>query len=271
MILIIDRPITSSDIMDDCMTLGIRSGMTLLVHSSMKSIGGWIVGGSEAVILALENALGDEGTLIMPTQSPNLTDPQTWMNPPVDSQWWELIRESMPPYDPDFTVTTGMGIVAETFRKQSGVVRSAHPHTSFAARGTLATYLMNPHPLDYSLGECSPLARMVEMDTYVLLLGTSYACNTSFHLAEYRSSYRGKKLIQSAAPVAIHSPSHTQSQWVPYVDINFHSDDFHRIGLDFERDCTGQYTRGKIGQSSCVLAKQRDLIDYAVQWLDNHR
>ena len=253
--------------MRDCKKLGIRPGMSLLVHSSLKSIGGWIVGGAEAVILALENVLGEDGTLIMPTQSSNLTDPETWMNPPAAPQWWQLIRESMPPYDPDFTVTTGMGMIPETFRKQSGVWRSAHPHTSFAARGRLAKYFMESHPLDYSLGESSPLARMFEMDTYVLLLGTTHDSNTSFHLAEYRASYRGKKEIESKAPMR----GKQNTEWRSYQDINFHSDDFQTIGSDFERYRSEQCIRGNIGKSPCMLAKQKDLVNYAVSWLENNR
>ena len=265
--MIINRPVTSTDIMIDCDKLGVRPGMNLLVHSSMKSIGGWIVGGAEAVILALENLLGEEGTLIMPTQSGNLTDPETWMNPPADPRWWGLIRESMPPYDPDFTVTRGMGTIPETFRKQSGVYRSAHPHVSFAARGRLATYITESHPLDYSLGESSPLARMAEVDTYVLLLGTDHSNNTSFHLAEYRSPYRGKKEIESKAPIQ----GKHNTEWVSFQDINFTSDDFHIVGADFERNCSELYTRGNVGMASCLLSRQNDLVNYAISWFEHHR
>ena len=59
--MIIERPITINDISDDLAALGVRKGMTLLVHSSLKSVGGWIVGGPEAVILALEDVLGKKG------------------------------------------------------------------------------------------------------------------------------------------------------------------------------------------------------------------
>ena len=41
--------------------------------------------------------------------------------------WWETIRQEMPAFMPDLTVTREMGIVAETFRKQNGVLRSDHP------------------------------------------------------------------------------------------------------------------------------------------------
>lgn len=266
--LIIEKPITIKDISDDLLALGVRKGMTLLVHSSLKSVGGWIVGGPEAVILALEDVLGDEGTLVMPTQSANLTDPKTWGNPPADPKWWDLIRESMPPYDPDLTVTSGMGIIPEVFRKQEGVIRSRHPHVSFAARGRDAEALMQSHPLDHSLGEASPLARLYEAGAYVLMLGSGYGNNTSFHLSEYRTDWAGKKVVTAHAPVR---RMQGITKWEAFQDINYHSDDFEAIGASFEAQCPDAYKHGRVGKADCVLAEQRAMVDHAAQWLEKNR
>ncbi|CAM3046515.1 AAC(3) family N-acetyltransferase [Paenibacillus sediminis] len=265
--MIIDKPITGQDLVEQFSKFGIHEGMTLLVHSSLKSIGGWIVGGAETVILALEQVLGAEGTLIMPTQSSQLTDPATWMYPPADPKWWDLIKDNMPPYDPQFTITVGMGIIPETFRKQKGVIRSRHPHVSFAAWGKDAEQMMAHHSLDCGLGEQSPLARIYDSDGWVLLLGVGHDSNTSFHLAEYRAQYEGKQEIVAGAPVK----SGEGKEWVQFKDINFNSDDFDQIGTDFEKDCSGRYVRGHVEGASCLLAKQRDLVDYAVNWLEKYR
>lgn len=266
--MIIERPITINDLVRDLEALGVRRGMILLVHSSLSSIGGWIPGGAEAVILALEEALGNEGTLVMPAHSSNLTDPETWGNPPAAEEWWQLIRDEMPPYDPDFTVTTGMGTIPETFRKQTEVVRSSHPQLSFAARGPLAEQLMLPHELDFGLGEQSPLARMYHSGAYVLQLGTGYGTNTSFHLAEYRSDWKGKEIVASRAPVR-RTPDRTE--WAAYQDISFHSDDFEQLGEAFEAACPDAWVRGQIGKAPSILAKQQVMVDYAVGWLSQHR
>jgi aminoglycoside 3-N-acetyltransferase len=49
------------------------------------------------------------------------------------------------------------------------------------------------------LGNGSPLARIYDLDGYVLLLCVPYTSNTSFHLAEYRLDLREE--ISQEGPV----------------------------------------------------------------------
>ena len=127
-------PATIDSLQADFRALGIRSGMVLLVHPSLRAMG-WVCGGAVAVIMVLQEVLGATGTLVMPTHSTDLTEPSQWENPPVPESWWPVIREKMPAYHPDLTPTRSMGIIPETFRKQKGALRSAHPHHSLCAYG----------------------------------------------------------------------------------------------------------------------------------------
>ena len=132
----VDRPGTVTSLAHDLRVLGVRPGMTLLVHSSLSSLG-WVAGGVVAVILALEAVLGSNGTLVMPTHSGDLSDPAAWSNPPVPAEWIDIIRAEMPAYRPDMTPTRGIGRIAETFRKQDGVLRSNHPHCRLLPGGIM--------------------------------------------------------------------------------------------------------------------------------------
>ena len=51
-----------------CAALGVRAGDILLVHTSVKALG-WIPGGPLAVVQALRDAVGESGTLVVPTQT----------------------------------------------------------------------------------------------------------------------------------------------------------------------------------------------------------
>ncbi|MES9673280.1 AAC(3) family N-acetyltransferase, partial [Bacillus pseudomycoides] len=59
-------PNTIETITNDLKRLGLKKGMTVIVHSSLSSIG-WASGGAVAVVEALMNVITKEGTIIMPT------------------------------------------------------------------------------------------------------------------------------------------------------------------------------------------------------------
>ncbi|MEM7035305.1 MAG: AAC(3) family N-acetyltransferase, partial [Chloroflexota bacterium] len=211
---VIDRsktPLTVQSLTQQLQTCGLTEGQTVLVHIAMSKLG-WIIGGAEAVILALLAAVGESGTIMMVTSSSHNTDPHEWQNPPVPERWWPIVRDHTPVYNPLTTPTRGLGVVPEMFRTWPGTIRSDHPAFSLAANGPNAEYLIANHALTEDSGERSPLGRLYELDGHVLLLGVVHWNNTSLHLAEFRASYPGKKTLETGSAMMVDGklPPHKQ-------------------------------------------------------------
>jgi len=257
---------TVSSLAEDLAQAGLQAGQIVLVHASLKKIGGWICGGAEAVVLALMHVLGQDGTLVMPTHTNTNTDPRFWNAPPVPESWWPVIRTQRPPYDPATSATTQMGALAEAFRIRPGVQRSAHPIASFAAWGRHAAEVVHPHPYEDMFGEQSPLGRLYALDARVFFLGTGHDTNTCLHLAEERASYAGKIRIEEESTVLVEGQRHN----VRYTILDYDADDFHLLGADYESE--GQPVRhSQVGQAVTRLFPMPSLVDYGIRWLERRR
>jgi aminoglycoside 3-N-acetyltransferase len=252
------EPRTRDSLARDLRNAGIEAGMTLLVHSSLKSLG-WVSGGPIAVIQALFDVVGDDGTLVMPAHTSDNSDPVHWQNPPVPPAWQQTIRDTWPAFDPRITPTREMGAIAELFRTWPGTIRSDHPAASFSANGRNAATIVGGHELTSSLGEASPLARVYDLGGHVLLLGVGYDRNTSFHLAEYRSG------IRPLAPNGAAMLRDGVRAWVAFEDVDFDSDCFPAIGAEFEQ--TGQVRTGAVGSATVRLFSQPAAVDFATVWM----
>jgi aminoglycoside 3-N-acetyltransferase len=85
-----------------------------------------------------------------------------------------------------------MGIVADTFWRLPGVLRSDSPH-AFAARGAHAAAIAKEHPVDVPHGPDSPVGRVHDLGGDVLLLGVGHDSNTTIHLAENLAGVRYRR------------------------------------------------------------------------------
>lgn len=256
-------PNTINSLSKDFCKIGLKEGDTVLVHSSLSSIG-WVCGEEVAVIEALIRAVGLEGTICMPAHSGGNSDPAQWENPPVPKEWCDIIYRNMPAFDPLITPTRGIGRIAEEFRRYPETIRSDHPQTSFSARGRFAEEIVRNHSLTPQFGWESPLGRLYRLGAKVLLLGVGYDSCTSFHMAEVLC---GKTPTQKLG-AAVLSKLNIR-EWIWFEDYAYNCDDFPMIGSEFEKEC--EVSLGTVGNADCRLFDLKSGVDFAVRWLKENR
>ncbi|PSP55749.1 AAC(3) family N-acetyltransferase [Halobacteriales archaeon QS_1_67_19] len=262
----LDEPLTVERIADDLRELGAEAGDTLLVHSSLSSLG-WVAVGPPTVVDALMEAVTPEGTLVMPTHSTQYSDPAIWENPPVPDDWVETIRETRPPYRPAVTPTRGMGAIPECFRTYPDARRSRHPTYSFTAWGRDAEAIVADHSYEHGMGEGSPLAEIYARDGRILMLGTQFDTNTSLHLAEHRAD-REQGVSTQTAPVV---NDESEREMLTFEQLEYDADDFADAGEDFEAEYPESITRGTVGMADAKLLSQREIVDYGAEWFEENR
>lgn len=256
--------LTKADFIEGFRELGIKKGASVFAHTSLSSLG-YVCGGAQTVIEALLDTVGKEGTIMMPSQSWKNLDPETGVHGDLPKEWYGVIRECWPAYDPDITPSNNMGSVAEMFRRWPGAVRSSHPARSVAAVGKYAAFLTENHDLSNIFGAGSPLDRLYQLDGEVLLIGVGYDKNTSLHLADALAEYPGKHNEMQSSAVN----NHGCRQWVTYETLAVDGEDFRELGEAFEEEKEVRILQ--LGNADIRFMKQRELVDFAVRWIEKYR
>lgn len=250
----------------DLRRLGVSAGDILLVHASLRRIGP-VDGGAAAVLAAIGDAVGQEGTVVVPAQTASNSDTSREHLAAIAGMSDDQVRRyraAMPPFDPATTPSTGMGRIAELVRTAAAAVRSDHPQTSFAAVGPMAAKLMAGHALQCHLGEESPLARLYEADAKILLLGVGYQACTAFHLAEYRYLEHPPRRAYRCVVVR-----DGERRWLEYRDVALDDSDFAALGAALDE--TGVVSAGPVGAARCRLVSFAGAVGFAVGWLRSNR
>ena len=258
------KTIFKSEIVDALRNIGLQKGDSVMVHTSLSKIG-YVCGGAQAVIEALIESVGAKGTIMMPTQSWKNLDPEDGVHSDADETDWDRIRENWPAYNKAITPTNTMGAVSEMFRSWPGSIRSDHPARSVAAWGKNAEYLTKGHDLSNIFGDASPIGKLYALDGKVLLIGVGYDKNTSIHLADVRAEYPGKHTCVEHSAVF----ENGKRVWKAYETLFVDGEDFKDIGAAFEAVHTVKTAR--LGGTVIKLMKQRELVDFAVEWIEKNR
>lgn len=253
--------LTKEDLREQLEYLGIRKGMTLLVHADMKRIG-HIVGQEQALIEALMDTVGYEGTIVMPTFTPYLADPACQKHR-VQRRYWTKERNGAYAFDRKLHMPTAKNTLAIQFLRNEGVARSYHPLYSFAAWGKYARLICDKHPLHFGLNADSPLGKLFDFNGYIVLLGSGYKACTMFQLARYRSQRFPVRI--TSAPIQ----NGTQTEWKKMLDIPHSAYGAEEIGAMLEEKKVVR--TAFIGMGSCRFFSCREAVNVASLYFNSEK
>jgi aminoglycoside N3'-acetyltransferase len=230
------KELSRADVTAQLRALGVARGGVLLVHASFRATRP-LDGGPAGLIGALRDAVGPDGTLVMPS----------W---PEDEDQ---------PFDPLTTpAAPDLGVVADIFWRLPDVLRSNHCQ-AFAAVGTQAQRVTaDPLPLPPHIPE-SPVGRVHDLNGQVLLLGVGHDADTTLHLAE----------LLAGVPYRI--PRHcTVLQGGHPVRVDYRENDHccARFALADEwLRARSLQSEGRVGYAHARLARARDIVALALDRL----
>lgn len=235
---------TTSDIVKNLEQLGILPSDTVMVHTSLKSIGE-LKNGADTVLDALCGYL-EEGLLVMPGH--------TWAY--VDGE------------HPEFDVTKSpvcVGVLPEVFRKRKGVYRSQHPTHSLLAYGPCAgQFVSGQERFDTPCAPGSSYGDLEKRDGKVMLIGVNFMRCTLIHCIEEIAGVPGRltgtyqQLWVKDKEGAVHRvPSHRHQ--------NANSDNYQK--LEPVLSSKGVLTRGIIGDATTIVCKIKDLFGITLELL----
>ena len=252
---------TQSSLLNDLVSLGVRKGDGLFVHGSMRAIG-FAVGGPRTIVTTLLEAVGETGLIGMPGFSSDAYFPSDVDRSGLTQDQIVQIEDAVPGFDVAKSPTSGMGIIAETFRTWPGTHRSNHPAVSVCLNGLNANEFLREHSLAWATGANTPLGNLCDRQSMkILLIGVGWNRCSALHTAETLAEHRRTK-TRRFKTVGV------DGSWIETPDV---ADDMNRlfptVGDAFER--TGAVSLGTFGNAQSRICDYRTLVDFASGWIDS--
>lgn len=221
--------------------LGVPRGGLLMVHSSLRSLG-HVAGGAPTVVDALLEALGPEGTLVVPTFT------------------YPLARDSDFVFDPLRTPSL-MGAISDAGRRHPMARRSLHLWHSIAAIGPLAETIVTAGG-ESAWDAHSPMREIRDRDGQYLLLGVPYQNLTAVHVCEIEVQVPYRKPVRVETEMRRADGSLTSLVSIGCPPQPGHpGSDFNRLGQRMED--AGLVRVGEVGNAVARLLGGHDLARMA--------
>lgn len=250
-------PVTEDILTDLFLSLGLVSGDIVMVHSSLSSLG-YVVAGPEAVFAALKNVIGEEGTIVVPSQTVEISDPSSWEYPPVPSEWFDTIRENIRPYNKKMSFSKSMGQFSNYVGLLPNAARSSHPMYSFAAVGKDANEIVKIDNFDFPFGEHSTLSKLYDLNAKILMIGTDFETNTSLHLAEH---FADRKVIYERSKIERDG----EGVWLDFKNIELDIfDDYLEVQSQFFNKFPPR--KGTVNEGAVYCFTMVECVDFAKEY-----
>lgn len=225
-----------TDLTAQLQALGVDRGGILLVHMSYRAVRP-VEGGPEGVIDSLLAAVGETGTVVMPS--------------------WTDDDDAV--FDPSVSpANSDLGVTANLFWRRPGVRRANHPF-AFAALGPKAAAITaDPLPLPPHRVE-SAVGRVLELGGQILLLGVGHDADTTIHLAETMTG------VPYGVPKHITVLRDGRPERIDYLE-NDHCCQRFALADDWLRE-RGLQREGRVGNANARLVRSHDVVEVVVEHL----
>jgi aminoglycoside N3'-acetyltransferase len=232
--------LTQEDIAAALHQMGLRRGDAVEVHSSMRSMG-FVEGGAPAVIRALIEVVSEKGAILMSTYR------VTPLIPLTEEEKKLGITAKVRKFGPENDCKSGMGIIADTFRRWPGT-SLGEGINRVSAWGRDARL----HSQGYQ--------HLFDIGGWVLLIGVDIHRCSSMHTAEDKAGMPEKIETYFELPIALQA-QYPRDQW--YVEYSepgrpAPADAWGKIQKEAEE--RGLLKHGSIGEAECLLFKARDVV-----------
>lgn len=234
-----------------------------MLHASVRAVGE-VAGGPDEIHLALKDALGPGGTMLMYAGCPRYVDEvgRGNLTPAEESE----VLAKLPPFNAHIARSAREhGVLVEFLRTYPEAVVNDHP-ARFVARGPHAPRLFAFQPWDYAFGNGSALDRFVELSGKILLLGCDHDTTTFLHYVEHIADIPDKRVARFKVPIS----EKGTTVWREMAEFDTSGDRVHeRWPERFFATLVDGYLAasgsraGRVGAASADLFPARGLLDFA--------
>lgn len=260
------NPRTRASLRTDLEAIGLAAGDTVMVHAAMSRVGP-LLNGPDALIGALRDVIGSAGTLIVYTSWDSLHDDLLNEAGRVLPAW----RDHVPGFDAATSRAVRMnGVIAEFVRTAPGARRSGNPGASVAAIGARADWIVADHPQDWGFGPGTPLARLVEAEGKVLMIGAPWDTMTLLHHADHLADMPAKRVLRYEVPFA----DGDGVRWQMIEEFDTSEAPVDCLPEDYIEQAVTAFVgqgggrQGTIGAAPSLLVEARPMLAFAIVWLE---